>query len=312
MDKYIGIDVGGTNIKGVICDRSGKLFAEDGVPTGARSGGDVICKNILSLIDKMLKKADLSINEIAGVGVACPGMIDGRSGTVIFAGNLFLKDFPLGEKLSSALDIAVRVTNDANAAALGEAKFGAGSGYSDSLFITLGTGVGGGIIIDNKLFEGNLSAGAELGHTVIREGGRKCTCGRRGCLEAYASATALIDMTKRAMLADRNSQMWKICDLENVDGKTAFSCPDDPSAKKVVDRYIKYLACGLTNFANVFRPQVIILGGGVSAQGDNIVKPVQKMLDCQLFGGTKFAPVKVVCAKLANLAGSYGAASLVM
>lgn len=312
MDKYIGIDVGGTNIKGIICDKEGKLFSEDGTPTEARSGGGAICKNIVSLIDTMLKRADLSINEIAGVGVACPGMIDGRSGTVIFAGNLFLNDFPLGDKLKSALNIDVRVTNDANAAALGEAKFGAGRNYSDSLFITLGTGVGGGVIIDNKLFEGNLSAGAELGHTVIREGGRKCTCGRRGCFEAYASATALIDMTKKAMRADKSSDMWKICDIKDVDGKTAFSCPNDRTAKKVVDKYLTYLACGLTNLANVFRPQVIILGGGVSAQGGNIVKPVQKMLDSQLFGGTKFAPVKIVCAKLANLAGSYGAASLVM
>lgn len=310
--KYVGIDVGGTNIKGIVCDQSGKLYAEDSVPTEARMGGDTVCKNIVSLVEKMLTSANLSLNEVAGVGVAFPGMIDGESGTVIFAGNLYLKNYPLGEKLEKALNIGVRITNDANAAALGEAKFGAGQKYSDSLFITLGTGVGGGIILGGKLFEGNMSAGAELGHTVIVENGRKCTCGRRGCLEAYASATALIDMTKRAMRSDRNSQMWKITSLDGVDGKTAFSCPDDPTAKKVVEKYLTYLACGLVNFANIFRPQVIILGGGVSAQGDNIVKPLQKMLDYQLFGGVKYAPVKIVCAELSNLAGAYGAASLLM
>ncbi len=312
MDRFVGIDVGGTNIKGIICDKSGKLFAEDSVPTEARLGGDAVCKNIVTLIEKMLGSAHLSSGDIAGVGVACPGMIDGQSGTVIFAGNLYLKNFPLGQKLKDALKTDVRITNDANAAALGEAKFGAGQKYSDSLFITLGTGVGGGVIIDGKLFEGNMSAGAELGHTVIVKGGRKCTCGRRGCLETYASATALIDMTKRAMRADKNSQMWNVCDLDGVDGRTAFSCPDDPSAKKVVGKYLSYLACGLVNFANVFRPQVIILGGGVSAQGDNIVKPVQRMLDAELFGGVKYAPVEVVCAQLSNRAGAYGAASLLM
>lgn len=312
MDRFVGIDVGGTNIKGIICDFSGKVLAEGSVPTESRLGGDAVCKNIVSLIERMLGSAHLDLKEVAGVGVACPGMIDGRSGTVIFAGNLYLKNFPLGEKLKGALKTEVRITNDANAAALGEAKFGAGKNYSDSLFITLGTGVGGGVIIDGKLFEGNMSAGAELGHTVIVKGGRKCTCGRRGCLEAYASATALIDMTKRAMRADKTSAMWKVCGLDGVDGRTAFSCPNDPVAKQVVEKYLSYLACGLVNFANVFRPQVIILGGGVSAQGDNIVKPVQKMLDAELFGGIKYAPVKVVCAKLSNRAGAYGAASLLM
>jgi glucokinase len=247
------------------------------------------------------------------VGIGCPGIIDTDQGVVCFSGNLHLSNFPLKEQVERRVGKPVKVTNDANAAALGEGKFGAGSNYSDSILVTLGTGVGGGIIIGGKLFEGYKGAGAEIGHMVIVAGGNSCTCGRRGCFEAYASATALKDMTIRAMQADKNSAMWKGYDLSTVSGKTAFDYADsDLSAKGVVDSYIGYLACGITNLANIFRPQAIILGGGVAAQGDKLIKPLQKKLDGEILGGNDRARVVVLTATLGNLAGSLGAAALVM
>jgi glucokinase len=178
---------------------------------------------------------------------------------------------------------------------------------------TLGTGVGGGIIIDGKLFEGNRSAGAEIGHSVIVAGGEACTCGRKGCLEAYASATALIRDTKRAMEAHKDSKMWEIGSLDKVTGKVAFDYKDtDPYAKAVVDNYIEKLACGITNMANIFRPQTVLLGGGVCAQGEVFTKPLQAILDKDIFAVELGPKVTIGIAELGNSAGLLGAAALLM
>ena len=179
--------------------------------------------------------------------------------------------------------------------------------------LTLGTGVGGGIVAEGKLLEGNKSAGAEIGHMAVVFGGEQCTCGRKGCLEAYASATALIRDTKRAMEAHKDSKMWKIGSLDEVTGKTAFDYADsDPYAKAVVDSYIQHLACGIINVANIFRPETVLLGGGVCAQGDNLVKPLQKILDEEIFAGDLGPQVKILVAELGNSAGLLGAAALLM
>lgn len=311
--KYIGIDIGGTTIKGIIIDEKANVFAHDNIETGDRDGGNALCNNIVTLIDRMLKSAKIEKPECKGIGIGCPGLIDSRNGKVVFAGNLKLKDFALAHLVSEKTGLPVKLTNDANAAALGEAKFGAGKKYDDSVLVTLGTGVGGGIVIDGKLFEGGSSAGTEIGHTVIVEDGYPCTCGRKGCFECYSSATALIRKTKEVMQKDKDSAMWKSYNLEAVSGKTAFDYADtDESAKSVVDWYVKYLACGITNLANVFRPQVVMLGGGVSEQGEKLSAPVQKLLDKQIFAGTGYAPVKVVKASLGSKAGAFGAAALNM
>lgn len=309
MGYYFGIDVGGTNIKGICADESGKIVAEDSLPTGVEGGGDTICGNIAKLVNRLEKTAGV---KATAAGVACAGMI-GEEGEVIFAGNLNLCDYPLGKRLSELLDMPVKVVNDANAAAVGEAAFGAGNGCKDSVFITLGTGVGGGIIIDGKLFEGGKNVGAEVGHMVIVHGGRPCTCGRKGCFEAYSSATALIEQTKKAMRENKNSAMWRTYTVETVNGKTAFDYADeDETAKKVAEEYIYHLACGIINLANIFRPQTVILGGGVSAQGDRLIVPLQERLDKKIFGGQEYAPVRIVKATLGNNAGALGAAALFM
>ena len=311
--KYIGIDIGGTTVKGIVIDELANVYANDSIETGERDGGNSLLDNIVTIIDRMLKSAKIEKSECVGIGVGCPGMIDSNNGKVVFAGNLKLKDFSLAELVSEKTGLPVKLTNDANAAALGEAKFGAGKKYKDSILITLGTGVGGGIVVDGKLFEGGMSAGTEVGHTVIVYDGEQCTCGRKGCFERYCSATALIEQTRTAMLNNRNSLMWNDCTAETVSGKTAFKHYEtDLTAKSVVDKYIGYLACGITNLANVFRPQVVMLGGGVSGEGEKLSVPVQDLLDKQIFAGQSYAPVKVVIASLGNKAGAFGAAALLI
>ena len=310
---YIGIDIGGMTVKGIIMERDGSPLAQGSIATGSKDGGNAMCINIAALISKMADESKINLSEAVGVGVGCPGLIDSKNGTIVFAGNLGLENFPLGKAISNKVGLPVKVTNDANAAALGEAKFGAGKEYSDSILVTLGTGVGGGIIIDGKLFEGGKSAGTEIGHTVIEANGYPCTCGRWGCFECYASATALMCKTKDAMEEDTGSEMWKTYTPQTVSGKTPFEYAEtDIAAKQVVDWYVKHLACGITNLANVFRPQVVMLGGGVSEQGERLTVPVQRLVDKELFAGTDFAPVKVVKASLGSRAGAYGAAALWM
>ncbi|MDE6585887.1 MAG: ROK family protein [Clostridia bacterium] len=310
MALYMGLDVGGTTVKGIITDENGKIICENSVPTLL---GNELADCIITLADTLVQTSGSVYSSLVGVGVCCPGIIDGATGTVVFAGNLKVKNYPLKKILEDKLGVTVKIANDANAAALGEAKFGAGKGYKDSVLITLGTGVGGGIILDGKIFEGNLGAGAEVGHMVIEHGGHKCTCGRRGCFEVYCSARALTAKTKWAMEEDTSSEMWKGYNYDTADGRTAFEYMDsDRSAKQVVDWYLKYLACGVANLANIFRPQIIMIGGGVAAQGSRLTAPLQKLLDKELFGGTGYAPVPVACATLGNRAGAYGAAALLM
>ena len=310
MKLYMGLDVGGTFIKGIIVDETGKTVIECDIPTVC---GEGLAGSIETLADRLVLGANKVFSSLSGVGVCCPGLIDTKSGTVIFAGNLNLKNYSLGKILTEKFGVPVKICNDANAAALGEAKFGAGKDYRDSILVTLGTGVGGGIVIDGKLFEGNKSAGAEIGHMVIERGGKKCTCGRRGCLEVYCSARALTEKTKQEMEEDTSSEMWKNYNYDTADARTAFEYMDaDRTAQKVVDWYLERLACGLINLANIFRPQVIMLGGGVSAQGSRLTAPLQKILDEELFGGTSYAPVEVKCASLGNKAGALGAAALNM
>lgn len=308
---YIGIDLGGTFIKGGIVDDLGNILITDKVPTESEKGADRVATNIANLCKAMLSNVNMTASDIVGIGMGVPGMIDSSKGEVVYSNNLGWEHFLISEEVEKQTGLLVKIANDANVAALGETKFGCGKDYNNTVMLTLGTGVGGGIIINGKLFEGNRSAGAELGHSVIVAGGEQCTCGRKGCLEAYASATALIRDTKRAMLADKNSKMWQIGSLENVTGKTAFDYKDiDESAKKVVDGYIEKLGVGITNLANEFRPEAVILGGGVCAQGDNLIKPLQEFVKREIFAGNKGPQVKILTATLENSAGLLGAVAL--
>ena len=313
VKKFIGVDIGGMTIKGVIINHLGEVLSRNDIVTGAENGGDAMCSNIVTLINGMLSETGVLKSEIAGVGIGCPGLIDSKNGTVVFAGNLGLDYYPLAQKVSDKVGLPVKLTNDANAAALGEAKFGAGKKYTDSILVTLGTGVGGGIVIDGNLFEGGNSAGTEIGHTVIVADGVQCTCGRKGCFECYSSASALMRKTREEMKNNASSAMWNTYTPETVSGKTPFEYAEtDETARGIVDWYVKYLACGITNLVNVFRPQVVMLGGGVSEQGEKLTEPVQKLVAREILAGMSFAPVKVVKATLGSKAGAFGAAALFM
>jgi len=310
---YFGIDIGGTFIKGAIVDDQGAIVVSDKVPTESYDGADRVVKNICALTDSLLKKSGMNKNDILGIGMGVPGMIDSKTGVVVYSNNLNWSELDLGKMVEEAVGLPVKMGNDANVAALGEAKFGTGKNYQSTVMLTLGTGVGGGIIIDGKLIEGTRGAGAELGHSVIMAGGEPCTCGRRGCLEAYASATAIIRDTKRAMNKNLASPMWEIGSMSAVTGKTAFDYYDkDDAAREVVDNYIKMLACGIVNIANELRPEAIILGGGVCAQGDNLIKPLEKIVNEEIYAGDKGPELKIVIASLGNDAGCLGAAALLM
>ena len=312
---YVGIDLGGTFIKGGIVDDLGRILVSDKIPTESDKGADAVAANIAKLTDILLKKAGLETSDVTGLGMGVPGMINSREGIVTYSNNLEWKDFAISKRVEELTGLPVRIANDANVAALGEVKFGGGKGMETVIMITLGTGVGGGMVLDGRLFEGNMGAGAELGHSAIVAGedGEMCTCGRRGCLEAYASATALIRDTKRAMVANPDSKMWEIGDIEAVNGETAFRYAEvDATAKAVVDRYIEMLGCGLTNIANVFRPEAILIGGGVSAQGDSLIKPLEKYVKEHIFAGELGPQVKILTATLQNSAGLVGAAALWM
>ena len=236
-------------------------------------------------------------------------------GVIRYSNNIALENVPVVDELKKYFDVPIKINNDANCAALGEQVFGAGKGYNDVVFVTLGTGVGGGFIINGKLFEGRECAGAEPGHMVIVTDGEKCNCGRKGCWEAYASVSALIRQTKAAMETDPSSLMHEEAAKEGkVSGLTSFLAAKrgDKTAQKVVDTYIKYIGEGLVNLANIFRPDVILLGGAISKERERLTVPLQKMMDEQSFGA-KFNPrVEVKIASLKNDAGILGAAALLL
>ncbi len=308
---YAGLDLGGTFIKGAIICSDGNLVVKDKIPTGKERFYGEIAKDMAELVLSLQQKAGVTVSAI---GIGSPGAIDSENGIVIYNNNIGWHDVAVCDEIKKYIDVPCFVANDANVAALGEQYFGSGKAYQSIIFITLGTGVGGGIIIDGELFEGFKSIGAEIGHAVIKMGGEQCSCGRRGCFEAYASATALIRQTKRAMEKDKNSVLWQLVggDIEKVDGKTPFdgALKGDKTAKSVVNRYIKYLSEGVLNLCNEFRPEAIILGGGVCAQGEVLFKPLKKLVEKNIYGGVSYAPIEILTASLGNDAGVYGAVRL--
>ena len=310
---YIGIDLGGTFIKGGIVDDLGNIIVRNKLPTESEKGADGVVGNIVSLCRKLLDDANMSPSDVVGIGMGVPGMIESEEGRVVYSNNLAWTDFPIAGRVSDIIGLPVKIANDANVAALGETMFGCGRNYKNSVMLTLGTGVGSGIVIDGKLVEGNRSAGAEFGHSVIVAGGEPCSCGRKGCLEAYASASALIRDTKRAMKNHPESKMWEVGSIDAVCGKTVFDFIDkDDVAKEVVASYIEKLGVGITNIANELRPEIIILGGGVCSQGERLTKPLQEQLDREIFATTMGPKVEIKIATLENDAGLLGAAALLM
>ncbi|MCH5165904.1 MAG: ROK family glucokinase [Clostridiales bacterium] len=307
----VGIDIGGMSIKAGVVDKDGNIIKKGKVVTDVAAGEHKIINDIGNLV---LSLADPKDRDFVGIGIGCPGAINSSTGVVNRAFNLNWHNVALAEELARMINKPIKVCNDANVAALGETMFGVGRTYKDAIFLTLGTGVGGGIVLGGKLYEGNESKGAELGHMVLVVDGEPCSCGRRGCMEAYCSASALIRETKKAMLADKNSSMWKFSPtLDEVDGRTAFECSKtgDRAASQVVDYFVKYLGEGMLNFANIFRPQAIILGGGVCAQGDYLIYKLKDYCKDRNYGFADTPRFDILAAQLGNDAGIIGAAALI-
>jgi len=315
---YIGVDLGGTNIAAGIVSADFKIIKKGSTPTLADRDPKEIIRDMGALCEKLVNEAEISFDDIAYVGIASPGTANSSTGCVEYANNLPFLNFPIAEILMSFIPVKkVYVENDANAAAWAEAIAGAAKGVTDSVFVTLGTGVGGGIVIDKKVYAGFNYAGAELGHMVIEYKGRKCTCGRYGCWESYSSATGLIHMTKTIMLKNKDSIMWEMCEgsTDNISGKTAFAAmkQGDAAGKEVVDMYIGYLACGIGNIINIFQPEILSIGGGICNEGDYLMKPLQELIIGEQYGavgGRKLTQIKI--AQLGNDAGIVGAAALGM
>ena len=308
----IGIDIGGMSIKGAAVDSNGRVYEKFSMPFIKGEPGEETIRKLAEIIKEYIAANGLE-NKIVGIGLGSPGTLDIKNGIVNYANNLGWENLHVADIFHEILPYPVRLTNDANAASLGEAKYGAGKSYDSIIMLTLGTGVGGGIIINGKLYEGNEGKGAELGHSVIVVDGEQCTCGRKGCLETYASATALIRETKKAMHSNRRSLMWKVCpDIDLVGGKVPFEAAKqgDKTAIDVLDNYIKYLGEGILNFCNIFRPNVIVLSGGIANAGDYLFDRVNKYIKDRNYGYKMTPEVKVVPAELGYDSGKIGAAAL--
>ncbi|MBQ1675374.1 MAG: ROK family glucokinase [Oscillospiraceae bacterium] len=307
----IGIDLGGTNIAVGVVNERHEIVSHTSVPTLAHRSPEAVIADMGHAVQAALDQAGITAADCASIGVGSPGTCDSDRGVVVRAYNLGWYEVPVCQMLTERFGIPARLSNDANCAALAEYVAGAGAGCRNMVLITLGTGVGGGIIIDGKIYAGMRSAGAELGHTVLVLDGEPCTCGRRGCWEAYASATALIRQTGQAALAHPESLLASI-PAQDINGRTAFDAAEqgDATARAVVARYCEYVAAGLTDLVNALAPERILLGGGISRQGESLLGPVREYVAAHCFGQRQGAIPVIAEAKLGNEAGIIGAAAL--
>ena len=311
MKYHIGIDLGGTNIAAGVVGSDFEIVAKTSVPTARPRPCRDICADMAAAALEAVKLAGLSIDDIESVGVGAPGVVNSAEGIIEYSCNLDFYNEPVAEYVSERLGKPVYLENDANAAAYGEFVAGSAKGTHNAVCITLGTGVGGGIIINDRIYSGFNFAGAEIGHTVIEVGGAECSCGRRGCFEAYSSATGLIRMTKEAMDAHPESKMHEMMG-DHISGRLAFNAmrEGDAAATEVVDKYIKYLAAGIANTINVFQPEVLCIGGGVCNEGDALMVPLREAVANEVYSKRSAKNTKLVRAALGNEAGIIGAAFL--
>lgn len=313
MKYYIGIDLGGTNIKAGVVSENFEIVAKATCKTDLPRPAEDICKDMAKVALEAVKLAGLTLGDIETVGIGTPGTANSADGIIEYSNNLGFRDFHVVELMKTFIDKPCFVENDANAAAYGEFVAGAAKGANNAVCITLGTGVGGGIIIDGKIYSGSNFAGAEIGHTVIDPNGPMCTCGRRGCFEVFSSATGLIRMTKEAIEADPTSVMKKMTEESGkVSARTAFNAmrAGDKAGKEVVDKYIKYLACGIINTINIFQPDILCIGGGVCNEGDPLLLPLKELVSKEIYTRDSKKNAEIVIAKLGNDAGIIGAAFL--
>ena len=311
MKYYIGIDLGGTNIAAGVVSSDFKILSKVSVPTARPRPCREICADMVAVALKAVEEAGLSVDDIESVGIGAPGTVNSETGTIEYSNNLDFYNEPVADYIKEHIALPVYVENDANAAAYGEFIAGSARNVHNAVCITLGTGVGGGIIIDDKIYSGFNFAGAEIGHTVIEVDGPECTCGRRGCFEVYSSATGLIRMTSEAMDSHPESKMHEMVG-DHISGRLAFNAmrAGDAAAKEVVDKYIKYLAAGIANVINIFQPEILCIGGGVCNEGDALMIPLREAVKEQVYSKRSERNTEIVRASLGNEAGIIGAAFL--
>lgn len=309
----IGVDLGGTNIAVGVVDENMKIIGRGKVKTRCPRPAAEIFDDIALAVEMAIKDAGISKDDVTSVGVGTPGSVNKNNGYIEFSNNLEFNQVPAKEMLEERIGKTVYLDNDANCAALGEAIAGVGNGVENFVAITLGTGVGSGIIINGKIVVGVNYCAGEMGHMVICADGKPCNCGRKGCWEQYSSATALIAQTKEAMKNNPDSLMWQMTGgIDNVSGRTAFDAmrQGDKAATEVVDKYIYYLSIGIGNVINALQPEIVCIGGGVSHEGDYLLKPLQKYIEEQRYSLYASKQTQIVAAQLGNDAGIFGAALL--
>lgn len=312
--NYLGIDLGGTNIVAAVVNEKYEIISEAKNPTLCPRPWKEILDDVAKTALEAAKMANLEMSDFPFVGIGSPGVISVETGTVIAAVNLGFENVPLTKYLSEKLEVPVILENDANAAAYGEFKAGKAKNTENFIAFTIGTGIGSGVVLDGKIYRGTNGIAGELGHSVIKLGGRQCSCGRKGCIDVYASATGLITTTKEAMEANKESLMWQLSegDIKKVTGITAFKAAkqNDKTALEVVNSYIEVLAAAITNIINTFQPDMITIAGGISKEGDYLLNPIKKLVEKEsLKNSTKPFP-KIEIAELQDKAGVIGASLL--
>ena len=310
---YIGLDVGGTTFKAGVVTQDGRIVHKDAMPTGIERPYQEIIADMAALCKKVAADAGIEMSEIKSIGVGVPGLFDNKTGMIPFCTNLGWHDIPFVAEMKKHLDTPVYGDNDATVAGLAESVAGVSAGIRDSVFLTLGTGVGGGIIIDGKPYSGAHGCGSEIGHMMIKMGGELCTCGNYGCFERYASATAIIREARKAVAEHPESSMLAACggDPEKLNAKIVIDAAraGDEAAKAVFGGYVQALAVGIINIINMLDPEVIVLGGGVSAAGEFLLDAVREAVKPMVFFKT-MPYARIELAQLGNDAGIIGAAML--
>ena len=305
----IGIDLGGTNIAAGVVDEGQHIVAEVSLPTGAERPAEAVVADICRAAEKAMEKAGITAAHCASVGIGSPGTCDSANGVVVRAYNLGWFNVPVCSMVTARLGLPCHLSNDANCAALAETVAGAAVGCRNMMLITLGTGVGGGIIVDGRIVSGLGGAGGEPGHSLLVLDGEPCTCGRRGCWEVYASATALIRQGREAAAAHPTSLLNRYPELT---GRDVFDAADagDEAAQAVLERYYVYVAAGITDLVNILSPEMVLIGGGISRQGERLLRPIRRYVAANCFGGAKRLQPVIQAAQLGNEAGIIGAAAL--
>ncbi len=309
---YIGIDLGGTNIAAGIVDDDGKILKKANVKTGRTRKSDEIVNDMCMLVIGLMRDAGLTEKDIYSIGIGSPGAHDRENGIILYNNNLSFRNVNVKEAFQKLINVPVYLENDANCAAIAESVAGAAKGVNDAVVITIGTGIGGGVIINKKLFTGTNGMGAELGHMVVSINGEMCTCGRKGCWEAYSAAPGLIRQTREAAEKNPESIIHELCggNLDDIDAKMAFTAAKtgDKAGIEVIENYIGIFGEALSNIINIFQPDVVVIGGGVSKEGDNLIIPLKEKMRGKTYGSDGLPSIPIVVAQMGNDAGIVGAA----